>query len=81
MPPISFARVRIPLNSKLVKCVPLLHGGGIIVCDIWACSCARMVHGGNRYLIAVLNCCVACFERLVKYLTETAFIQVRHIYT
>ena len=29
-----------------------------------------------KILIAVLNCCVACFERLVKYLTETAYIQV-----
>lgn len=29
-----------------------------------------------KILIAVLNCCVACFERLVKYLTETAYIQI-----
>eukprot|EP01047_Picozoa_sp_COSAG01_P107777 COSAG01_NODE_36759_length_512_cov_38.808717_1_plen_47_part_10 len=29
-----------------------------------------------KYMIALLNCCVACFERLIKYLTETAFIQI-----
>eukprot|EP01048_Picozoa_sp_COSAG05_P012986 COSAG05_NODE_1342_length_5140_cov_2.897838_5_plen_84_part_00 len=29
-----------------------------------------------KYAIAILNCCVACFERLVKYLTDTAFIQI-----
>ena len=23
-----------------------------------------------------MMCCVACFERIVKYLTETAYIQV-----
>ena len=29
-----------------------------------------------KYLIALMNCCVACFERLVKYLTDTAFVQI-----
>jgi len=29
-----------------------------------------------KILVAVVNCCVACFERLIKYLTETAYIQI-----
>ena len=29
-----------------------------------------------KILLAVVNCCVMCFERLIKYLTETAYIQI-----
>ena len=29
-----------------------------------------------KIIIFMVNCCVACFERLIKYLTETAYIQV-----
>jgi|EP01047_Picozoa_sp_COSAG01_P010933 hypothetical protein len=29
-----------------------------------------------KILLAIMNCLVACFERLIKFLTQTAFIQV-----